>query len=59
VAVAWNAMEIGLGLERLTQPDVVDAELARQMGRLLLDAAVDGQPRSNSSARGLRNRSMP
>jgi AcrR family transcriptional regulator len=59
VAVAWNAMEIGLGLERLTQPDVVDAELARRIGRLLLDAAVDGEPRSNSSARGLRNRSMP
>jgi AcrR family transcriptional regulator len=59
VAVAWNAMEIGLGLERLTQPHVVDAELARQMGRLLLDAAVDGEPRSHSDERGMRNRSMP
>lgn len=41
VALAWNAMEVGLGLERLTQPDTVDAVLARRMGRLLLDAAFN------------------
>jgi AcrR family transcriptional regulator len=41
VAVAWNAMEVGLGLERLTQPQTVDVALARRMGRLLLDAVLD------------------
>jgi AcrR family transcriptional regulator len=42
VAVAWNAMEVGLALERLTQPQTVDVALARRMGRLLLDAVLDG-----------------
>jgi AcrR family transcriptional regulator len=42
VAAAWNAMEVGLNLERLTQPQTVDRALARRMGRLLLDAALDG-----------------
>jgi AcrR family transcriptional regulator len=41
VAVAWNAMEVGLVLERLTQPQTVDVALARRMGRLLLDAILD------------------
>jgi AcrR family transcriptional regulator len=41
VAVAWNAMEVGLGLERLTQPQTVDVALARRMGWLLLDAVLD------------------
>jgi AcrR family transcriptional regulator len=58
VATAWNAMEIGLSLERLTQPHVVDAKLARQMGRLLLDAALDA-PRSTSNARTQQNGSTP
>ena len=40
VALAWNAMEVGLGLERLTQPQTVDGVLARRMGWLLLDAVV-------------------
>jgi len=40
VALAWNAMEVGLGLERLTQPQDVDVELARRMCWLLLDAVV-------------------
>ena len=40
VALAWNAMEVGLGLERLTQPRAVDQVLARRMGWLLLDAAL-------------------
>jgi AcrR family transcriptional regulator len=53
VALAWNAMEVGLGLERLTQPQAVDEVLARRMGWLLLDAVLattqppagnDGQP---------------
>jgi len=48
VALAWNAMEIGLGLERLTQPQSVDRVLARRMGWLLLDAIVGAaQPASN------------
>jgi AcrR family transcriptional regulator len=40
VALAWNAMEIGLGLERLTQPQLVDVGVARRLGWLLLDAVV-------------------
>jgi AcrR family transcriptional regulator len=40
VALAWNAMEVGLGLERLTQPHTVDVVVARRMGRLLLDAVL-------------------
>jgi AcrR family transcriptional regulator len=39
-ALAWNAMEVGLGLERLTQPQTVDVVLARRLGRLLLDAIL-------------------
>jgi AcrR family transcriptional regulator len=42
VAVAWYAMEVGLNLERLTQPQTADRALARRMGRLLLDAVLDG-----------------
>jgi AcrR family transcriptional regulator len=57
VAVAWYAMEVGLNLERLTQPQTVDRALARRMGRLLLDAVLDttqpsasndGQPQDRS-----------
>jgi AcrR family transcriptional regulator len=40
VVLAWNAMEVGLGLERLTQPQLVDVGVARRMGWLLLDAAL-------------------
>jgi AcrR family transcriptional regulator len=40
LALAWNAMEIGLGLERLTQPQALDEVVARRMGWLLLDAAL-------------------
>ena len=36
IAVASGAMQIGLALERLTQPDVVDTALGMRMGRLLL-----------------------
>jgi AcrR family transcriptional regulator len=49
VAVAWNAMEIGLTLERLTQPESVDGVLARRMGWLLLDAVVGAAPPSASN----------
>ena len=40
VVLAWNAMEVGLGLERLTQPQTVDVVTARRMGWLLLDAVL-------------------
>jgi len=40
VVLAWNAMEIGLGLERLTQPQALDGVVARRMGWLLLDAVL-------------------
>ena len=55
VAVAWYAMEVGLNLERLTQPQTVDRALARRVGWLLLDAVLnqpsasnDGQPQDRS-----------
>lgn len=34
LATAWYAMQVGLALERLTQPDVVDAQLGARMVRL-------------------------
>ena len=37
LAVASGAMQIGLALERLTQPEVVDEALGARMSRLLLD----------------------
>jgi AcrR family transcriptional regulator len=37
LAVASGAMQIGLALERLTQPEVVDEALGVHMSRLLLD----------------------
>jgi AcrR family transcriptional regulator len=37
VNVAMNAMVLGLSLERLTQPDVVDVWLGAQMVRLVLE----------------------
>ena len=49
VVLAWNAMEVGLGLERLTQPQDVDVELARRMGWLLLDAVLGAAPPSASN----------
>jgi AcrR family transcriptional regulator len=59
VGLAWNAMEIGLGLERLTQPRAVDATVARRMGWLLLDAVLGAtQPSAGSNGekqgRGIR-----
>jgi AcrR family transcriptional regulator len=37
LAVATGAMQIGLALERLTQPEVVDPALGPRMARLLID----------------------
>jgi BetI-type transcriptional repressor, C-terminal len=36
VTAAMNVMQIGLALERLTRPGVVDAELAARVVRLVL-----------------------
>jgi AcrR family transcriptional regulator len=58
VAVAWNAMEVGLALERLTQPQTVDAALARRMGRLLLDAVLDRTQPSASNDGKQQDRSI-
>jgi AcrR family transcriptional regulator len=51
VVLAWNAMEVGLALERLTQPQTVDVALARRMGWLLLDAVL-GAARPSASNDG-------
>jgi AcrR family transcriptional regulator len=52
VALAWNAMEVGLGLERLTQPHTVDVVVTRRMGRLLLDAVLGTtQPSANNDGK--------
>src|SRR4051794_22920505 len=37
LAVASGAMQIGLALERLTQPEAVDEALGARVGRLMLD----------------------
>jgi AcrR family transcriptional regulator len=58
VAVAWNAMEVGLALERLTQPQTVDVALARRMGRLLLDAVLDSTQPSASNDGSRQDRSI-
>jgi AcrR family transcriptional regulator len=45
LATARYAMQLGLQLERLTQPDVVDAGLGLRMGRLFMDeGGLDGLP---------------
>jgi AcrR family transcriptional regulator len=47
LTTAWNAMQLGLLLERLTQPEVVDAGLAARMMRI----AFQGEGRDESSRR--------
>ena len=42
LAVASGAMQIGLALERLTQPEVVDKALGVRMAHLLLDEIERG-----------------
>ena len=45
LATGLYAMQLGLQLERLTQPDVVDEELGLRMGRLFFDeGGRDGIP---------------
>jgi len=36
LATAWYAMQVGLSLEQLTQPDVVDSKLGARMARLAM-----------------------
>jgi AcrR family transcriptional regulator len=36
MAIAMNIMQVGLGLERLTRPDLIDVELGARMGQTLL-----------------------
>jgi AcrR family transcriptional regulator len=44
LATARFAMQLGLQLERLTQPDVVDADLSRRMGLHFLEGDLNGLP---------------
>ena len=44
LATARFAMTLGLQLERLTQPDVVDADLGRRVGLLFLEGDLNGLP---------------
>ena len=44
MAVAFFAMVTGLSLERLTQPDVVDADLGVQIQGLWFDVLARGAP---------------
>jgi AcrR family transcriptional regulator len=44
LATARFAMQLGLQLERLTQPDVVDADLGRRIGLMFMDGGRDGLP---------------
>ena len=55
LATARYAMQLGLQLERLTQPDVVDAGLGLRMGRLFTDeGGLDGLPAQAPAGRGAR-----
>jgi AcrR family transcriptional regulator len=44
VATARFAMQLGLQLERLTQPEVVDADLGRRMALMIAEGGPDGLP---------------
>jgi AcrR family transcriptional regulator len=56
LATARYAMQVGLQLERLTQPDVVDEELGLRMGRLLAEqGGLDGLSDQAPSGHGARN----
>ena len=56
LATARYAMQLGLQLERLTQPDVVDAGLGLRMGRLLMDqGGLDGLPDQAPAGHGTRD----
>jgi AcrR family transcriptional regulator len=44
LAIGINIMEVGLGLERLTRPDLVPVDLGLRMGRLLIDGLKEEEP---------------
>jgi AcrR family transcriptional regulator len=45
LATARFALQLGVQLERLTQPDVVDPDFGRRMGQLFMDGGRDGLSR--------------
>jgi AcrR family transcriptional regulator len=57
LATARYAMQLGLQLERLTQPDLVDERLGVRMGRLMDEGGLDGLPDQAPSGRGARDSS--
>jgi len=44
LTVALTVMATGLGLERLTQPDVIDADFTVQVQRLVMDSLLEHAP---------------
>jgi hypothetical protein len=42
LATARFAMQLGLQLERLTQPEVVDDDFSRRMATILMNGGADG-----------------
>jgi AcrR family transcriptional regulator len=44
LATAKYAMQLGLQLERLTQPDVVDADFGRRIALIFMEGLADGVP---------------
>jgi AcrR family transcriptional regulator len=61
ISAAYYAMQLGLQLERLTQPDVVDADLAGYVARRSLEDMIrggaDGRPSPGKANRGRGRRS--
>jgi AcrR family transcriptional regulator len=57
LATARYAMQLGLQLERLTQPDLVDERLGLRMGRLMDEGGLDGLPDQAPPGRGARSSS--
>jgi AcrR family transcriptional regulator len=56
LATARYAMQLGLQLERLTQPDVVDEKLGLRMGRLFTDeGGLHGLPDQAAAGHGARH----
>jgi AcrR family transcriptional regulator len=55
LATARYAMQLGLQLERLTQPEVVDERLGLRMGRLMDEGGLDGLPDQAPTGRGARD----
>ena len=50
LTVALHAMQLGLSLERLTVPELVDERLGLRMGRLFLDDVALVVPRAREGA---------